>query len=253
MTQPLPTSPRVALVTGAGSGIGRAVALALSHAGFSLALVGRRELPLRETASLLPNPFALLPCDLADPHAAADLPARVISSLGRLDALVNNAAIARPALIGLASPDDIAAMFAANAAGPVALINAAWPHLEHAARERGRATIVNISSMATLDPFPNLFAYAASKAALNVAAIAAHNAGHPLGIRAFSLAPGAVETSMLREVVPQSILPPTHTLRPDAIAAVALECIQGLRDAASGQTIPLPSPSSPSVPPNRLS
>ncbi|MFZ4576051.1 MAG: SDR family oxidoreductase, partial [Phycisphaerales bacterium] len=201
-----------------------------------------REQTLRDTAALLPGPWAALPCDMADTTAAAVLAAQTVSATGGLDVLVNNAAVALPALISEATPRDIDAMFAANGAGPVALISAAWPHLEHAALSHGRASIVNISSMATLDPFPNLYAYAASKAALNVAALAAHNAGRATGIRAFSLAPGAVETQMLRAVVTEHEIPASRTLRPETIAAVVLECVRGDRDAQSGQTIPILSP-----------
>ena len=156
--------------------------------------------------------------------------------------VVNNAAASHPGEIHRAKPEEIAHLFAVNGAAPAAIVSAAWPSLVSAAGKRGRATIVNISSMATVDPFPNLYAYAASKAGLNVMALSAHNAGKAHGIRAFAVAPGAVETAMLRTVASERYLPTSRTLTPESVAAVVLKCVKGEMDGRSGETILLPSP-----------
>ena len=99
---------KVALVTGAGSGIGRAVALGLLRAGYAVALAGRRVGPLEETARAahaherapsVPSPRALVvPSDVTDPQAVAELFARTVAAFGRLDVLFNNAGISGPAV-----------------------------------------------------------------------------------------------------------------------------------------------------------
>ncbi len=89
---------RVAVVTGAGSGIGRAVSVALAADGFSVVLAGRRPEPLAETAAALGGDAVAVSCDVADAASVAALFAAVRSRFGRLDLLVNNAGIGAPAV-----------------------------------------------------------------------------------------------------------------------------------------------------------
>ena len=95
--------------------------------------------------------------------------------------------------------------------------------------------------MATVDPFPGLGVYAASKAALASLTRSLHNEGASHGIRAFSVAPGAVETKMLRQLFSTDQLPTDQTLEPAAVAEVVVGCIRGEREDDRGQTILLPS------------
>ncbi len=90
--------PRIAIVTGAGSGIGRAVSLALHAAGFSVALAGRRPAPLEQTAALASSGPRLIavPTDVADPASVESLFRRVAAEFGRLDLLFNNAGVNAP-------------------------------------------------------------------------------------------------------------------------------------------------------------
>ena len=99
--------------------------------------------------------------------------------------------------------------------------------------------MVNVSSMATQDPFPGFFAYAASKAALNLMARSCATEGREHGIRAFAVAPGAVETDMLRAAFGEDVIPREQTLDPDTVARVIVECVTGERDAQNGDTIPV--------------
>lgn len=88
---------RVALVTGAGTGIGRAVAIALAGAGYTPVLAGRREEPLRETGALLDGAEHLVvPTDVADPDSVATLFQAIRTAYGRIDLLFNNAGIGAP-------------------------------------------------------------------------------------------------------------------------------------------------------------
>jgi NAD(P)-dependent dehydrogenase (short-subunit alcohol dehydrogenase family) len=93
------TLQKVALVTGAGSGIGRATAVALCHAGFSVVLAGRRPESLEATSQLLeidPSRFLVVPTDVTDPSSVRELFSRVKDKFGRLDVLFNNAGISAP-------------------------------------------------------------------------------------------------------------------------------------------------------------
>src|ERR1700742_3710345 len=89
---------KVAMVTGAGSGIGRAVARALSEAGFSMVLTGRRQAALEESAAQLVGDSLAVPADVGDPVSVKALFAQTRSRFGRLDLLFNNAGIGAPAI-----------------------------------------------------------------------------------------------------------------------------------------------------------
>lgn len=241
----LPTGVQaVALITGAGSGIGREVARLLARVGYRLALAGRREQALRETLHLAGRPDdAAFPVDLEEPAAAVKLVDDVLAHFGRLDAIINNAGWSPSATIAQTTPDISRRVFSLNAEAPTLIIARAWPTLVQQARAEGKGgVIVNTSSIATVDPFPMLYAYAAAKSAVNSLAKSVAKEGKALGIRAYSVAPGAVETELLRSFVPVAALPPGKTLRPDAVAQVIVDCVLGRRGEASGSTILLPSP-----------
>jgi NAD(P)-dependent dehydrogenase (short-subunit alcohol dehydrogenase family) len=90
---------KIALVTGAGTGVGRAASLALMHAGFTVVLTGRRKEMLEETAKLGDAGKSLVvPADMTDPGAIAALFAKVTETYGRLDLLFNNAGMGTPAM-----------------------------------------------------------------------------------------------------------------------------------------------------------
>ncbi|MGP1309461.1 MAG: SDR family NAD(P)-dependent oxidoreductase [Phycisphaerales bacterium] len=238
----MPTDPKhprpVAIVTGAGSGIGLASARGLAGAGFDLLLVGRREGPLRaaiegiraETAACAALAF---PADVAETANARRIVDACLDRFGRIDCLVNNAGLAPLLPIDRTTPEVLHEVFAVNAVGPGALIAACWPTF--LAQRSGR--VVNISTMGTADPFPGFFAYAAAKAAVNSFARSIAKEGAEHGVRGFAIAPGAVETPMLRALFDEQAIPREATLTPETIAAIVVECATGARDAESGATI----------------
>ncbi|MEI7760285.1 MAG: SDR family oxidoreductase [Thermoleophilia bacterium] len=109
---------RVALVTGAGSGIGRAAAVAFADAGFTVVLAGRRLEPLEATAALAGDEAVALTCDVRDPASVAALFAAIDARFGRLDLLFNNAGVgAPPAAIEDVSPEQWTAVLETNLTG----------------------------------------------------------------------------------------------------------------------------------------
>jgi NAD(P)-dependent dehydrogenase (short-subunit alcohol dehydrogenase family) len=243
MSSPTLSSRPVALVTGAGSGIGLSTARKLAGEGFNLVIVGRRLQPLQDAGAVIrrETPDAethAVVADIGDPDAAAGIIREVIDRFGRLDALVNNAGHAPLLPIDQTTPAALREVFAVNAVGPGSLIAAAWPALV----SRGGGVVVNISTMGTADPFPGFFAYAAAKAAVNSFARSIANEGAEHNIKGFAIAPGAVETPMLRSLFDEKALPPERTLHPDDIAKIVAECVAGKRDSQNGTTIFVPSP-----------
>jgi len=249
---PMPDDSPVALITGAGSGIGRATAIDLATRGWRLVLIGRTESKLDETKSIIcdritePVDFISTAVDLVDP----DIPDAVIGGIdefmGRLDALVNNAGEAQVSPLCETSDELLREMFRINAFAPFRLIRAAWPLFEKTKREhRGsRPCVVNVTSMATVDPFPGLAAYAAAKSAAESLVRSIRNERGDLDLRAFAVAPGAVETPLLRSSFDESMIPRESTLEPDDVAREIVRCIEGCHDAQEGAVVLVPSPAS---------
>ena len=233
----------VAIVTGAGSGIGQATARTLARSGLQVVLVGRREAALEETAASLPDGAESLciPLDVSDPAAGEEMVAGCIARFGRLDVLVNNAGIAPMLPIDKTDAATIQQVYMTNAVGPACAIAAAWPVFmrQHANADFSPIghRIVNISTLGTADPFPGFFAYAASKASLNLMAQSCALEGKPFAVKAFAIAPGAVETSMLRAIFPETVLPASKCMSPQKVAEEILACVMGERDGLNGKTI----------------
>lgn len=231
--QSSPSSDPVAVITGAGSGIGRALAVGLAQLNYRLVLGGRTRESLSATAALTGADCEVVGCDVSDPVQAQTLIARAVERFGRVDALVNNAGDAPLLPIDKTTPEALQRCFAINALAPGYTIAAAWPHM---VRQRS-GCIVNVSTLGTIDPFPGFFAYAAAKAAVNLMARSCANEGKRHAIRAFAVAPGAVETAMLRKNFNERSLPPAACLAPSDVAGVIIACLRGERDAENGQVI----------------
>ncbi|MBA4215728.1 MAG: SDR family oxidoreductase [Proteobacteria bacterium] len=152
---------KVALVTGAGSGIGRAVARALAGEGWTLALLGRREASLRET---LPQAL-LLPADVADEAQVGAAFATLRERLGRLDLLFNNAGISAPPLpIDELSPAQWRAVVDTNLTGSFLCARAAFALMKVQSPRGGR--IINNGSISAHSPRPFSAPYTATKHAI---------------------------------------------------------------------------------------
>ncbi len=230
----------IALITGAGSGIGREAARLLADEGYDLALVARTTEALHETAERCDGDALILSADLTDPKAAASIVDDTLEAYGRLDAIINNAGTAPLVGIGETDADTIARCYALNAIAPAITIARAWPTL---VERRGR--VVNTSTIGTQDPFEGFFAYAASKTPVNLMAASCHKEGLIDGeqrVHAFAVAPGAVETPMLRSLFDENAIPSANCLTPEQVARVITDCAIGRRNDESGQVIWLPNP-----------
>ncbi len=227
---------RVALLTGAGSGIGRATARRLAADGWRLALLGRTRSTLEETAAMLPasaSPLVIV-ADLANESACRDAVTTTIDRVGRLDAIVNNAGVAPQVPIAETDATLVRETLDRNLVGPIVLVATAWPEL---VRRSGR--VVNISSMASIDPFQGFTAYAASKAGLDSLTRSIMAEAGDTGVTAFTINPGVVETPLLRTLFDESVVPRDMPLPPERIADEIAACLRGDRDERAGRPHPM--------------
>ncbi len=108
---------------------------------------------------------------------------------------------------------------------------------QHAAGGKEMGVIVNISSMASKDPFPGLGAYGAAKVALNMLTLVTAREGEEVGIRAIGIAPAAVDTPMFRQLVGDRPIAEGIMLEPDDVAAMIADAVAGSLRYCSGETL----------------
>ena len=181
------------LVTGGGTGIGAAVARALTAAGDQVVICGRRPGPLAAVAG--ETGALAVTCDIGDPEAARPLVERAVAEYGGLDGLVLNAGVMYQGGVAELTAAGFAAMVAVNLTGAFAVARAALPHLLAA----GRGAVVSVASIAALRAASGMGGYAATKAGLamltqSLAVDHAHQ-----GLRANVVCPGWTVTEMADE------------------------------------------------------
>ena len=225
-TPPTPTV-RTAVITGAGSGVGRAVAIALAAQGWNLALIGRRVEVLQETAGLAAQPGSRIevhPCDIGDAGAVAGVGRAILAEFGRVDALVNAAGTNAPRrALEVLSLEDYHGMMNANLNGAYYCVQTFLPGM----RQQGSGTIVNIVSDAGKQASPKAGpGYVISKFGMAglTQAINAEERGR--GVRASAIFPGDIDTPLLdkRPVVPDPEAR-ARMMRPEDIADCVLLCL----------------------------
>ncbi|MFE0191494.1 SDR family NAD(P)-dependent oxidoreductase [Streptomyces sp. NPDC058989] len=181
---------RAVLITGGGTGIGRAAAQQFAAEGAEVLIVGRTGERLAQTAGEHPRIHTFV-ADVAEPHAPADIVAAALEAFGRIDVLVNNAAITRPAPLGAIDRKVAEEQLTTNLLAPVFLTQHALPHLE------AGSTIVNITSNPPHYGWPSNSIYGSTKVALD---FLTHTWAVELaqrGIRVLSVAPGITATPVL--------------------------------------------------------
>jgi NAD(P)-dependent dehydrogenase (short-subunit alcohol dehydrogenase family) len=202
---------KFAVVTGAGTGIGRAVSLALLKEGYRVALTGRREKPLEETRSLAKNKSGntlVIPCDVGDPDAVHILFSKVKSEFGRLDLLFNNAGMGtRPV-----PPDELEIEAWQNAVntnlnGSYYCAREAFGIMRHQKPMGGR--IINNGSISAHVPRPFSAPYTSTKHAITGLTKCLSLDGRPYDIACGQIDIGNAETEMTQTIkkgVPQANL-----------------------------------------------
>jgi len=156
---------KIAVVTGAGSGIGRAVSVALAHDGWTVALAGRRRAPLDETAAQAGADAVPYLCDVCDPDSVKALFAAVKAEHGRLDLLFNNAGIgAPPRPLEDLTVTEWQAVLDTNLTGPFLCTQEAFRIMKDQSPRGGR--IINNGSISATAPRPNSAPYTATKHAI---------------------------------------------------------------------------------------
>jgi len=187
---------RVAIVTGGGRGIGRALSEGLAAAGASTVVASRSLETCEEAAAVIRTAGGTALAVGADVGVAEDrarLIETTIATFGRLDILVNNAAVLKPHLTEKVTEAELDAILAVDLKGPLFLSQLALPHLEAS----GHGTIVNISALGAFQPMAGIGAYCAVKAAMVNWTSTMAKEWTPRGVRVNSLVPGPVATDMI--------------------------------------------------------
>ena len=219
---------RWAVVTGAGSGVGQATALALVAAGWSLVALGRRLSALEETrsrAGALAGRITAIACDIAQQDAVREVGARIEKEFGPVEVLVNAAGTNAPKrALEVLSDADYHAMMDTNLNGAYFCVQAFLPGM----RARGSGTIVNIISDAGKQASPKAGpAYVMSKFGLAGLTQAINAEERSRGVRAIGIFPGDIDTPLLnrRPVVPDEAAR-ARMMQPEDIAACVLLAVQ---------------------------
>jgi len=188
---------KVAIVTGASRGLGRAAALALVEQGARVLAVARTLDDLDALQAVAPQQVKARPCDMLDTESVARLPAEAVAAFGRLDIVVNNAGIA-PAGAFLEQADSVwNDVLAVNVTAPAVLTRAAGRILV----PQGSGKIINIASTSGILGKPQLVAYSSSKGALLQFTKALAGEWAASGVQVNAIAPGAFVTDAQKAVL----------------------------------------------------
>jgi NAD(P)-dependent dehydrogenase (short-subunit alcohol dehydrogenase family) len=182
---------RVVIITGGGTGIGRAAALQFAQAGASIVVVGRRATSLEEVASV-PDRIVPIVADIQQEPAIRDIVHSATKRWGRIDVVVNNAGAFAQRPLENIDQQLVTSLFATNIVGPTLLSQAALPYLKVT-----QGSIVNISSTFGHKASPMISHYAASKAALEHLTRCWALELAPYRIRVNAVGPGPTETGIL--------------------------------------------------------
>ena len=235
---------RVAVVTGASRGLGRAIALALAEAGADVALAARAKRDLEDTGALVQRAgrrALVAPTDVARYAEVEALMGRAVRELGRLDIVVNNAGVAKVAPLAEMTPDDWRFMVDANLTGVFNGCRAAAPHL--IAQKSGK--VINVASVLGQVGLPGYTIYAATKGGVIALtrALGVEWARH--GIQVNAIAPGWFATDMtdpafsdprINERLTRDI-PMRRIGRPEEIGPLAVYLASQASAFMTGQTI----------------
>ncbi len=210
---------KVAIVTGASRGIGRAISIALAKEAATVVLAARSIRKLQETAEQVTHAGGkaeIVVTDLAEEEAIKDLVKVTGEKFGRLDILVNNAGITHSAKLEETATEDWQRCIWVNARAPFILCREALPML----RKAEAAYIVNIASVVGVKGYPLQSAYTASKHALRGMTISLAEELRGSNVRIHLLCPGGVDTELIQKLRPD--IKKDDLMQPDEIAELVL-------------------------------
>ena len=225
--------PGLAVVTGAGRGIGRAIALALARRGMDLALLGRTASDMDTLAALLaagrPGARAIsIECDVSSSKSVEDAAQRVLQQLGTPRVVVNNAGVVQRSLVEETSEHAWDHVIDTNLKGPFLITHEFLPAMKRA----GRGRIVQIGSISSTVGTAKLTAYCASKWGVIGFTRALAEELRGSGVQAMAVLPGSVDTAMLHgsgfepQMTPEEVAGTVVYLALDATQAMNGSCIE---------------------------
>ena len=209
----------VAIITGASRGIGRIIALTLARNGARVSLAARTEAQLEAVQAeikALGGQASSFPTDVSREADVMALMRNTVELFGRLDILVNNAAIGVFGPLAETSTEQWDQIMAINARGPFLTCREAIPYL----KQQERSFIINISSVVGVKGYPDQAAYSASKHALMGMTKALAKEVQKDGIRVHAISPGGVDTQLIRQA--RSDLDTSVLMQPEEIADIVL-------------------------------
>lgn len=222
---------KVALVTGAGSGMGQLAAWRLAAEGFSVAAVDVDAAGVAHTGAHAPQVRASV-ADVTDREAVARAVKETEAELGPIDRVVHAAAIAPSSLLLDADPDVVMRVMAVNYGGTVNVVHATLPAMV----ERSSGDVVLFGSLAGWVPSPFVGAYSATKAAVvSYAETLWHELGPGTGVRLVCVCPPIVATPMLDQIDPR---PPFYDATPHLAPGVVLDAIEAALEAGELWSFP---------------
>jgi short-subunit dehydrogenase len=224
MTLPAPADDRAALITGASSGIGEAIARELARRGYRLVLVARRAEVLDALAGELGGRVDALPADLSVRADRAALPDRVAALGVTVDILVNNAGLSTVGPVAKSVPEEELNLVEVDVAAVVDLCSRFLPGMV----DRGRGAVLNVASLGAFGPLPGQASYVAAKAFVLSYTDSIRGELRGSGVTATALCPGPVKTGFgeaagISDEVAEAAMPQVMWKTADAVARAGID------------------------------
>ncbi|MDA9786910.1 SDR family oxidoreductase [Pontimonas sp.] len=241
-------TPRVALVTGATSGIGATIAKTLASDGLRVLVTGRSHERGRQVSAEIGNNAHFVSCDLLEPGAAGWLVDSTVSEFGRIDVLVNNAAVDHTNSLLEVTSDEIETTFETNTFSPMKLLIAAAIAMK---AQGDGGSIINITSRLASIGVPSMGVYSASKGAMLAFTTASAVELAPFNIRVNAIAPGMTRTPLYEDWIsgldkPEemestvaSAIPLGRIAEPDDVASIVSFLASQSASYITGVSIPV--------------
>ena len=221
-------SAKVAIVAGAGGGLGHATAVTLAAGGLTVVAVDRNVRGLRD----LPDSIRAEVADSTDPAEVTRLIDRIASEVGPPDVLVNTIGAFRPGEAVSTTPDMLRLMIDVNLGPALWLSQAVAPHMQR----QGSAAIVHVAARPGIEPAGGMAAYSAGKAALVQLTRVLDIELRPHGIRVNAVAPQLLDTPANRGIFPDEVM--AQAVAPEAIAGVIAFLVSDAAAPVSGAILP---------------